>query len=374
MKKMFLALALTLFAGACDSGLDVDETNVADSIVDGTDGVASGNQSTDAASGTEAVTTDTGGIGVLDSNGDTTADTMTSDAEDGSGTDDIDIQTGMDTETGIQNGDTEVVTADTASEDTTVGTDEIPDQEQDTDSAESDTGLKDTATADDGEDTSNDDGQLTDSDSVESVESDDSEASVSDSDSDEPVCEPALVINEVDYDVPGKDTAEFVELFNPADCAISVAGLSLVFVNGSNAEEYRRVSLEDAGVEMIGGGEYMVIHGDDLTVPASALEVTMSYANGFIQNGPDGLAIFDETTGTVLDAFCYGAAMTEVMFKGVDGVFDLVEGEINPALEDSDEAGVSISRIPDGADSQNGAADWAVTAATPGEPNAPLPQ
>jgi len=213
-----------------------------------------------------------------------------------------------------------------------------------------------------------------DTDSAESVENDDSETAVPDSDSDESGCAPALVINEVDYDVPGKDTGEFVELFNPTECAISVAGLSLVFVNGSNAEEYRRVSLEDAGVEMIGGGEYMVIHGDDLTIPASALEITMSYANGFIQNGPDGLAIFDETTGSLLDAFCYGAAMTEVIFKGVDGVFNLVEGELNPSLEDSDEAGVSISRIPDGADSQSGAADWAVTAATPGEPNAPLPQ
>jgi hypothetical protein len=361
MKKMVLALVLTLLAGACDSGLDVDEKNVADSIMEGTDGVASGNQSTDAAGGVGAVTTDSGGSnGALDVNrdtavagsdatdatdkaADTTGDMMNSDEKDTSDIDGIDSQTGMDTDTGAQNGNTEVVTADTTSENVTVGSDEIPTQDGDTDSAES-------------------------------VENDDSETAVPDSDSDEFVCEPALVINEVDYDVPGKDTAEFVELLNPTDCAISVAGLSLVLVNGSNAEEYRRVSLEDAGVEIIGGGEYMVIHGDDLAIPESALNIPMSYANGFIQNGPDGLAIFDEKTGTVLDAFCYGTAMTEVIFKGVDGVFNLVEGELNPSLEDSDEAGVSISRIPDGADSQSGAADWAVTAATPGEPNARLPQ
>ncbi len=372
MKKLVLALVLTLLAGACDSGLDVDEKNVADSIVEGTDSVASGNQSTDAAGGTGAVTTDSGSSnGALDANGDTSV--PESDKTDTFGADGIDSQTGMDTDTGIQNDDTEVVTADTTSENVTVGSDEMPAQEGDTDSSESDAGLEDTATSDNGDDVGNDE-QVMDTDSAESVENDDSETAVSDSDSDESVCEPALVINEVDYDVPGKDTAEFVELLNPTDCAIPVAGLSLVLVNGSNAEEYRRISLEDAGVEMIGGGEYMVIHGDDLAIPESALEITMSYANGFIQNGPDGLAIFDETTGTVLDAFCYGAAMTEVIFKGVDGVFDLVEGELNPLLEDSDEAGVSISRIPDGADSQSGAADWAVTAATPGEPNAPLPQ
>lgn len=373
MKKLVLALGMMLLASACDSGLDVDEKDVRDAIADGTEDTTAGTQSTD-----DSVTADAGSTGGVNTDVDTsapesddtvasgetagatvdTADTLISDTSDASVTDGGDTQSGVDTDTGTMNGDTEEeVAADTAAGDA-MGSDDAQPEDTEVDS-----------------DASEDmQGQTTDTDSVENAVDEDTETAVSDSDNSVPVCVPTLIINEIDYDVPGKDTAEFVELFNPTDCAISVEGLSLVLVNGSNMEEYRRISLADTGVELIGGGEYVVIHGADLVVPETALEIIMSYANGFIQNGPDGLAVFDGTTGTVLDAFCYEAALNEVIFKGVDGVFDLVEGEMNPELVDSDKEGVSISRIPDGADSQNTAMDWALTAATPGEQNALLPQ
>ncbi len=34
----------------------------------------------------------------------------------------------------------------------------------------------------------------------------------------------AVVINEIDYDQPGTDTAEFIELFNSGSSAVSLAG------------------------------------------------------------------------------------------------------------------------------------------------------
>ena len=45
---------------------------------------------------------------------------------------------------------------------------------------------------------------------------------------------PTLVINEVDYDQPGTDTAEFVELKNTGSSAVDLGELTLELVNGSS--------------------------------------------------------------------------------------------------------------------------------------------
>ena len=47
--------------------------------------------------------------------------------------------------------------------------------------------------------------------------------------------EMALVINEIDYDQPGTDSAEFVEIYNAGGNAVSLDGLTLEFVNGNGA-------------------------------------------------------------------------------------------------------------------------------------------
>ena len=46
--------------------------------------------------------------------------------------------------------------------------------------------------------------------------------------------EAALIINEVDYDQPGSDTAEFIELYNSGPTSIDLNGYTLDLVNGSN--------------------------------------------------------------------------------------------------------------------------------------------
>ncbi|MGA9534211.1 MAG: hypothetical protein WBR18_15950, partial [Anaerolineales bacterium] len=46
--------------------------------------------------------------------------------------------------------------------------------------------------------------------------------------------EPSLVINEVDYDQPGTDMAEFVEIKNTGESAVDLSLATLVLVNGSN--------------------------------------------------------------------------------------------------------------------------------------------
>ncbi len=53
----------------------------------------------------------------------------------------------------------------------------------------------------------------------------------------------AVVINEIDYDQPGTDTAEFIELFNSGASAVSLDNYSVDLINGSNSSSYRSIDL-----------------------------------------------------------------------------------------------------------------------------------
>jgi len=66
-----------------------------------------------------------------------------------------------------------------------------------------------------------------------------------------------LVINELDYDQPGIDSGEFVEIYNPGPSARPLTGLVLIFVNGTSGAEYGRVDLSQAG-ESLAAGAYLV--------------------------------------------------------------------------------------------------------------------
>ena len=73
------------------------------------------------------------------------------------------------------------------------------------------------------------------------------------------------VINEVDYDQPGTDTAEFVELYNPFATPVDLTGLALVFATGTNAD-YMRVPLSGS----LAAGAYLVIGvGGTIALPAA---------------------------------------------------------------------------------------------------------
>ena len=62
-----------------------------------------------------------------------------------------------------------------------------------------------------------------------------------------------LVINEVDYDQAGTDSAEFIELYNGTGGPINMAGYTLYFVNGSGNAVYLTVDLTPAGTLAAGG-------------------------------------------------------------------------------------------------------------------------
>jgi hypothetical protein len=175
-----------------------------------------------------------------------------------------------------------------------------------------------------------------------------------------------LVINEVDYDQPGTDAQEFVELLNPSGAPFDLSSLTLIFVNGSNGQEYRRIPL---GGTLSPGG-YLVVASNDVVVDPGAAVIRFPLAADSIQNGaPDGIALFDLAGQLLLDALSYEGSLTAATFTGVPGTWSLVEGQAALAA-DSAVAPGSLSRVPNGADTNDAASDWSfVTLPTPGRSN-----
>ena len=53
-----------------------------------------------------------------------------------------------------------------------------------------------------------------------------------------------LVINEIDYDQPSTDTAEFIEIRNNGSSPVDLAGWTLELVNGNGGSVYNTIDLE----------------------------------------------------------------------------------------------------------------------------------
>ncbi len=153
-----------------------------------------------------------------------------------------------------------------------------------------------------------------------------------------PPAGPDLVLNEVDYDQVGADGDGFVELKNTGTTPIDLAGIALVFVDGADGEEYRRFALTGT----VEPGGYHVVAADP-------------------QNGaPDGLALVDTASGTLLDALSYEGPITTATIG--TRTYNLVEGTLLPAnVADSNTVAGSLSRIPDGRDTDDAASDWQFT-------------
>ncbi len=177
-----------------------------------------------------------------------------------------------------------------------------------------------------------------------------------------------LVINEVDYDNVGTDSAEFIEIFNPTGADYDLTGVAVVLVNGANSQTYDTVDLSTAGTLPAGG--YLVVAGAGVTVPATAIKVDPGWTHDNVQNGaPDGIALVDTQALALLDALSYEGSITMAIITGFTGGVSLVEGTPEAAA-DSNTADGSLCRHPDGHDSDNASVDWQFcTTKTPGTAN-----
>jgi len=163
-----------------------------------------------------------------------------------------------------------------------------------------------------------------------------------------------LVINEVDYDQAGTDDAEFVEIYNPTNSAVSTTGLVLELINGADgaAQVYGSSDLAEAG-ESIPAFGYLVIASESLIqlLPEGVLSIPLPRS---IQNGdPDGVRI--STDSGIVDSLSYGGV--------IEGV---TEGDSAPTdMEDG-----SIGRCENGTDTDDNAVDFrTIQTATPGSEN-----
>jgi Lamin Tail Domain len=158
---------------------------------------------------------------------------------------------------------------------------------------------------------------------------------------------PTLVINEIDYDQVGTDTSGFVEIRNDGSTEATLDGVALVLVNGGDSTEYDRVALTGT----LAAGAYLVVSKD-------------------AQNGaPDGVALVDTASATLLDALSYEGSITAAVIDG--HTYSLVEGsQLAATVADSNTADGTLIRNPDGADSDDAASDWTFTTTpTPGAAN-----
>ena len=169
-----------------------------------------------------------------------------------------------------------------------------------------------------------------------------------------PASAQTLVINEVDYDQPSTDSAEFLEIKNVSNGVINLDPYQLRFVNGANAANYLTVNLPAVD---LAGGDYYVVCANPATTPNCDLDGGAD--TNLIQNGnPDGVVL--ESPSGIADGLAYGGAMAGV-------------GEGATAITDTDTLGRGIARIPDGCDTNDNAVDFARADITPGASNGGVP-
>lgn len=182
---------------------------------------------------------------------------------------------------------------------------------------------------------------------------------------------PALVINEVDYDNVGTDLNEFVELFNKSSAPVSLAGISLLLVNGNNSSPYLTLDLSPVG--QLNAGEYLVIGTATLLANVvGAKTLAFSKTKDNIQNGaPDALGLLDTNAGKMLDVLSYEGSITGAMIPGVSTPVDFfVKNPLPGAIADNNATVSSLVRLPNGQNTSDTAADWKLSGTpTPGAAN-----
>lgn len=189
-----------------------------------------------------------------------------------------------------------------------------------------------------------------------------------------------LVINEIDYDQPVADGAEFLEIFNKSSSPVDLTNFAVAFFNGGNAgqmsSEYLRM---DLGPGTLAGGEYLVFAApavvDAGAAVSAAIVRTFAMASNNIQNGPrDSIIIFDKTTNEVIDAVTYGSLDPDAgNTLPVNATFPLVEGAMTTQLDSNSIIG-SLIRQPNGADTNDNDTDFKFTTTiTPGLVNVLTP-
>ena len=164
-------------------------------------------------------------------------------------------------------------------------------------------------------------------------------------------CHSAIIINEIDYDQPGTDTAEFIELYNSGTSTISLDNFSIDLINGSTLSSYRTIDL--SGFDINANG-FFVVCGDASQVANCNYSFTTT--NGWFQNGaPDAVGLYENST--LLDSLSYEGTLAP-----------FTEGSVL-TISDNNIDVLSIGRIISGMDNNSNALDFELGCITPGTSN-----
>jgi len=161
-----------------------------------------------------------------------------------------------------------------------------------------------------------------------------------------------LIINEVDYDQPGTDTAEFIEIKNNSAITVNLYTYQIELVR-EQGQDYNSISLPPVHV---GSGEYFVVCAGS---EANTVHNCDYEFDGEIRNGspnPNAVAVWFDNL--LVDTVSYGGDVNPPYTEG-SGV---VPG-------DDDDGSDGISRIPDGLDTDDNNDDFEQTCLTPGFAN-----
>jgi Lamin Tail Domain/FlgD Ig-like domain len=147
---------------------------------------------------------------------------------------------------------------------------------------------------------------------------------------------PAVVINEVLYDPPGKDAGlEFVELFNATGTTVVLAGWKLETGNGSSEDKWT-LEWSGSGADTLGPGRFFLI-GEDLVSPKPDFTTDLD-----LQNGPDACRLLSPDGAS--DVVGWGEHTYPAYYEG------------SPVACPA--SGSSIGRDPDGTDTDWNATDF----------------
>lgn len=166
-----------------------------------------------------------------------------------------------------------------------------------------------------------------------------------------------VVINEVEYNQPGTDNAEYLEIKNVGEVSFPLQDLRVILINGNNGGAVQYQAIEDASWPDLAPGGYFVIcanQGLTLNCDHPATPTT-----NLIQNGPaDAIALVSTLDETVYDQVSYGG-----------DVPGFTEGTGTSAEDTNDQDGLSLSRWPDGSDTNDNDVDFVIGCPTPGGTN-----
>lgn len=180
-------------------------------------------------------------------------------------------------------------------------------------------------------------------------------------------CTPQLVINELKADGTSPSD-EYVEIYNLSACAAPLTGWTLYYSSAAGSAPFLIWTGIDA--DTIDANGYFVLCGDGFTPPGmvhyARWQNLMSPPNGILSKNGGGVGLFGPAQ-QVIDGVAYATLMT-TMHPFIHPKM-LPDG--GPALAaPNPPSGQSISRLPNGANSDVNAIDFKVTAnMTPGASN-----